>query len=60
VIEFTHAVLGRMPAARLRSGALFAEELAAPEGASPTEVFIAWTGRDPRWTAGDAGRPAPA
>ena len=47
--EFTQEVLGRMPADQLRSPSVFAAEAEAAAGATPTEAYIAWTGRDPRW-----------
>lgn len=50
-MAFAHAVLDGVPAGQMRSPAVFADEVAAPPGASPTEAFVAWTGRDPRWSA---------
>jgi uncharacterized protein (TIGR03086 family) len=49
VTEFGHALLDAMPASQLRTAAVFAGEAEVPEGASASEAFIAWTGRDPRW-----------
>lgn len=50
-MDFAHAVLDGVPAGQVRSPAVFAEERSAPDGSSPTEEFVAWTGRDPRWSA---------
>ena len=48
-IAFTHHYLDPMPQDRVRGpGGAFGPELAPPAGASPTEAFIAWTGRAPR------------
>lgn len=49
-IAFAHTLLDGMPDATLRSRAVFAPAQATPEGASPTEAFIGWTGRDPKWS----------
>lgn len=51
-VAFAHAALDPIPAAQLRGPGTFAGEVAAPADATPTEVFVAWTGRDPRWAAG--------
>jgi uncharacterized protein (TIGR03086 family) len=51
VVDFTHSTLDRLPEAQLRGPGVFAAEVTAPAGATPTETFIAWTGRDPRWSA---------
>lgn len=48
-VAFTRAVLASIPEAQLRSPGVFAPEVAVPSDASPTETFVAWTGRDPRW-----------
>jgi uncharacterized protein (TIGR03086 family) len=50
VVEFAHSVLGMVPDAQLRSHRVFASEAIVPPGATPTEEFIAWTGREPRWS----------
>jgi len=49
VIEFAHSYIDPIPAekARGKEGA-FGPEVDAPTGATPTEAFIAWTGRPPR------------
>lgn len=49
VIEFAHAVIDPVPAEQVRSPRVFATEVAPPPGATSTQSFIAWTGRDPRW-----------
>lgn len=49
--EFTHAVLDAIPSEQLRSPAVFAGEVSATPGSTPTDAFVAWTGRDPAWTA---------
>ena len=51
VMAFGRALLEHMPANQVRSAAVFADEADAPESASATEAFVAWTGRDPRWSA---------
>ncbi|PZR79394.1 MAG: TIGR03086 family protein [Candidatus Aeolococcus gillhamiae] len=48
-IEFAHLVIDPIPADQVRSPRVFGAEQEAPDGATPTEAFIAWTGRDPRW-----------
>lgn len=50
-IEYGHTVLEPIPAARLRSPAIFGPEVASAAGADSSEIFLAWTGRDPRWAA---------
>ncbi len=50
VIEFAHAVIDPVPAERVRSARVFATEVTPPPDATPTQRFVAWTGRDPRWT----------
>jgi hypothetical protein len=50
-MEFGHALIDPLPPGQVRSPAVFADEVAVPAGASPTEEFVAWTGRDPRWAA---------
>ena len=49
VIDFAHRVLDPVPPEQLRSPRVFAEALPPPTGATATETFIAWTGRDPLW-----------
>ncbi|MGH9081618.1 MAG: TIGR03086 family metal-binding protein [Acidimicrobiales bacterium] len=50
IIDFTHAVIDPLPEAAVRSDRVFASPERAPAGASPSDVFIAWTGRDPGWS----------
>ena len=50
-IEFAHAVIDPIPAAQVRNARLFAAERPAPADATDSEVFLAWTGRDPAWHA---------
>lgn len=49
VIDFAHGYIDPMPDEVVRSGAggmqAFGPEVIPPEGASATEVFVAWTGR---------------
>jgi uncharacterized protein (TIGR03086 family) len=47
-IEFAHSVIDPLPEAASRSERVFAAARQAP-GGSPSEVFLAWTGRDPGW-----------
>lgn len=49
VIEFAHRYLDPIPDdAKRGDGKPFGSELDAPADATPTEAFLAWTGRDPR------------
>ncbi|HEY5109034.1 MAG TPA: hypothetical protein VII96_05430, partial [Acidimicrobiales bacterium] len=48
-IAYSHHYLDPMPQDRMRGpGGAFGPELAPPDDATPTEAFIAWTGRAPR------------
>ncbi len=49
-IEFAHSVIDPAPAGQIRSSRLFGPERPAPAGATDSEAFVAWTGRDPAWT----------
>ncbi|HLG66748.1 MAG TPA: TIGR03086 family metal-binding protein [Candidatus Dormibacteraeota bacterium] len=49
-IEFAHTVIDPMPAQQVRSPRVFGPEVMPPPGATPTQRFIAWTGRDPLWS----------
>ncbi len=49
VIEFAHAVIDPIPVEQVRSPRVFGTEVAPPSDATPTQRFIAWTGRDPYW-----------
>jgi uncharacterized protein (TIGR03086 family) len=51
-IEFAHAVIDPVPEDRVRNGRVFAAVRPAPAGATDSEAFLAWTGRDPAWPAG--------
>jgi uncharacterized protein (TIGR03086 family) len=51
VIQFGHARVGAIPARQVRSAGVFADEVDPPAGATDSDSFIAWTGRDPRWTS---------
>lgn len=53
VIEFARHYLEPLPAEQMRSSQVFAVAKDAAAGASQSDEFIAWTGRDPAW------RPAP-
>jgi len=49
VIGFAHSHLDPIPAERMRGeGGAFGPEVGPPADATPTEAFIAWTGRPPR------------
>ena len=48
-IEFAHSVIDTLPAEQVRSPRVFAPEVAPAASATPTQRFIAWTGRDPHW-----------
>lgn len=50
-IEFAHVTFGPIPSEQMRSPRVFADAVAAPPDATHSEDFIAWTGRDPRWTS---------
>ena len=50
-IEFAHAVIDPIPAEQVRNSRVFAAEKPAPADATRSEVFLAWTGRDPAWRA---------
>lgn len=49
-IAFAHQLIDPIPDQTVRSGGVFAAEVDSPADASPTEHFIAWTGRNPRWS----------
>ena len=55
VIEFAHVIFDPIPSEQMRSPRVFADALAVPTPATPTEAFIAWTGRNPRWTPPTGG-----
>lgn len=48
-VNFARRVAEPIPAERLRSPRTFATEKPAPAGATASQAFIAWTGRDPNW-----------
>ena len=50
-IEFAHVIFDPIPSEQMRSPRLFADAVAGPPDATHGEDFIAWTGRDPRWTS---------
>lgn len=50
-IAFAHEMLDAFPTEQIRSPRVFGDPAAAPDGATPTQRFIAWTGRDPEWQA---------
>jgi uncharacterized protein (TIGR03086 family) len=50
VITFTHSYIDPFPEEVVRGdNGAFGPEITPPADASPTETFIAWTGRAPRW-----------
>lgn len=50
VIEFAHSFLDRIPEDQLRSERTFATQKPSRPDASPSQAFLAWTGRDIDWT----------
>lgn len=50
-IAFAHAVIDPVPTEQVRSPRVFAAEVTAPDDATATQIFIAWTGRNPFWTS---------
>lgn len=54
-IEFARRVFERVPAAQLRDPKVFGPECALDEAngeaVDESDAFLAWTGRDPRWTS---------
>lgn len=49
VIEFTHGYIDPFPTEMVRGpNGAFGPEVDPPADATPTEAFVAWTGRDPR------------
>jgi uncharacterized protein (TIGR03086 family) len=54
VIDYAHAYIDPLPDDMVRGeGRAFGPQTPVPAGATPTERFIAWTGRRPsQWTAG--------
>jgi hypothetical protein len=50
IIDFAHAVIVPLPEAAVRSERVFASPAPVPADASPSQAFIAWTGRDPLWS----------
>lgn len=49
-IAFARVIFEPIPEEQLRSPRIFGDALAPPPAPSQSESFIAWTGRDPRWT----------
>ena len=50
-VEFAHVIFAPIPPERMRSPRIFGDPVAAPPDATHSEEFIAWTGREPRWTS---------
>ncbi|HLI01915.1 MAG TPA: TIGR03086 family metal-binding protein [Acidimicrobiales bacterium] len=48
-VQFGRSVLEPIPAEQLRRPVTFGPEVPAPDGATVTAAFLAWTGRDPAW-----------
>lgn len=48
-IEFARSIVDPIPAEQVRNPRVFAAEKPAPAGATASQAFIAWTGRDPNW-----------
>jgi uncharacterized protein (TIGR03086 family) len=51
VIEFARNTFAGFPDAAIRNPRVFAPAHQAHATASPSDSFLAWTGRDPHWTA---------
>jgi len=49
-IDFARAVIDPLPEAAVRNDRVFASPTPAPAGSTPSQAFIAWTGRDPGWS----------
>jgi uncharacterized protein (TIGR03086 family) len=49
VIEFARQALAEFPEAAMRNARVFAAAHEADPTASPSDAFLAWTGRDPNW-----------
>lgn len=49
-IEFARVVFEPVPEGQMRSPRVFGGAVVPPPASSRSEGFIAWTGRDPRWT----------
>lgn len=56
-IEFGHAFLDPLPPERVRHPGVFAAPVAGTSNLTPTQTFIAWTGRDPLWEPPGAKSP---
>lgn len=52
VTDFAHAVIEPLPEAAVRSDQVFAAPVSARPDGSPSQEFIAWTGRNPSWSPG--------
>lgn len=50
VIDFSRDAAAGIPEEQLRSPHVFAAEVTPPPDATASEAFLAWTGRDPRWS----------
>ena len=48
-IEFARSIIDPIPVEQVRNPRVFAAEKPAPAGATASQAFIAWTGRDPNW-----------
>ena len=49
VIDFAHAIIDPLDEAAVRNDRVFSSPAPTPADASPSQAFIAWTGRDPSW-----------
>ncbi len=47
-IDFARRMLAGFPDEQIRAPSVFGAEVDAPPGATASETFLAWTGRDPR------------
>lgn len=50
-VEFVRAMFDSLPEEVSRRPGVFSPPVEAPQGANPTEALIAWSGRDPAWSA---------
>jgi uncharacterized protein (TIGR03086 family) len=49
-IDFAHAIIDPLDEAAVRNVRVFSSPAPVPANASPSQAFIAWTGRDPSWS----------
>ena len=54
-VDFARSVIEPLPEAAVRNDRVFSLPTSAPTDASSSLAFIAWTGRDPRWSPAARG-----